>query len=139
MEIPINASLGKRRDGADDGPIIEGGGGSSSRSGADYRKMLDGLFRQVIGERNFNKAYASFTMAARSHVELGMPYKLMFEYQDKLSDHYARLQQPVAPVQNIDQYNKIDQNTGPLKGNVGRQDFTLGKSLNPDSDPQLLE
>ena len=139
MEIPINASLGKSRDEADDGPIIEDGGGSGSRPDADYRKVLDRLFHQVIGYSDFNTAYATLTMGARTLVELGMPCKLMFEYQDKVADHYAKLQQPVAPVQNIDQYNKIDQNTGPLKGNVGRQDFTLGKPLNPDSDPQLLE
>ena len=139
MEIPINASLGNNRDEALAGPITEDGGGSGSRPDAEYRKMLDGLLSQVIGKRDFDNAYASFTMAARSHVELGMPYRLMCEYQDKLADHYARLQRPVAPVQHIDQLNQIEQNTGPLKGNVGRQDFTLGKPLDPDPDPKLLE
>ena len=139
MEIPINASLGNKGDEANLGPIPEECGGSGSRPDAAYREVLDELLNQVIGKRDFDNAYASFTMAARSHVKLGMPVRLMFEYQDKLAARYGKLQEPVPAVQHIDQYNKIDQNTGPLKGNVGRQDFTLGHTPNQDTDPKLIE
>ena len=139
MEIPINASLGNKGDGSTLGPIPEDGGGSGSRPDAVYREVLDELFNQVIGKGDFDNAYASFTIAARSHVKLGMPVRLMFEYQDKLAERYGRLQEPVPAVQHIDQYNKIDRNTGPLQGNVGRQDFTLGHNPNPDTDPKLLK
>lgn len=138
MEIPINASLGNNRDGADVGPITEDGGGSGSHRDAAYREALDELYNQVIGKRDFDNAYASFTMAARSHVKMGMPVRLMLEYLDKLSERYAKLQEPIAPVQNIDQYNSIGNNAGPLKGNVARQDLRLGPQ-NDDSDPKLLE
>ena len=137
MEIPINASLGNKRDGADAGPVAEGGG-FGSHSDADYRKMLDELLNQVVGKSDYDNAYSTFTMAARSHVKMGMPVDLMFEYQDILSARYAKLQEPVAPVQNIDQYNRIDNNTGPLKGNIAKQDLTLGHKNN-DTDPKLIE
>ena len=139
MEIPINASLGNNRDGATAGPIADGGGGSGSRPDAVYREVLDELYNQVIGKPDFNDAYTTFTMAARSHVKMGMPDRLMYEYQDKISARYAKLQEPAIPTQHIDQYNNIGTNTGPLKGNVGRQDLTLGHTPNPDTDPKQLE
>ena len=139
MEIPINASLGNNRDEADTGPITEGGGGSGFRPDAVYREVLDELYNQVIGKSDYDNAYSAFTMAARSHVKMGMPIGLMFEYQDKLAAHYARLQEPVPSVQHIDQYNTIGTNTGTLQGNINRQDIQLGHNLNPDTDPKRLE
>ena len=139
MEIPINASLGNKRDEATTGPIAEDGGGSGSRPDAVYREVLDDLFNQVIGKPDFNDAFTSFTIAARSHVKMGMPDYLMYEYQDKIAARYAKLQDPATTMQHIDQYNNIGTNTGPLKGNVGRQDLTLGHNANPDTDPKLLE
>jgi len=141
MEIPINASLGNKGDGADVGPMPEGGGGGfGSRSEEEYRKMLDEVYGQVIGKRDFDNAYATFTIAARSHVKLGMPARLMYEYQDKLSERYARLQEPVPSVQHIDQNISIaGNNTGPFKGNIGRQDLSLGHPKDDDSTPKLIE
>ena len=140
MEIPINASLGNNRDGADVGPICEGGGGSGSRRDAEYREVLDDLLNQVVGKSDYDNAYASFSMAARSHVKMGMPVHLMFEYQDKLAAIFAKRQEPVAPVQNVEQQIHVaGNNTGPFKGNVGRQDFTLDKKNDKDTDPKLLE
>ena len=141
MEIPINASLGNNRDEADVGPITDGGGGSGSRPDAVYREVLDELFNQVIGKHDFDNAYATFTMAARSHVKLGMPLQLMFEYQDTLSARYAKLQEPVPAVQNIETYqnNTIGTNTGTLQGDINQQDIKLGQSPIPNSDPKLLE
>ena len=103
--------------------------------------MLDELFNQVIGKHDFDNAYATFTMAARSHVKLGMPLRLMFEYQDKLSARYAKLQEPVPAVQNIETYqnNTIGTNTGTLQGDINQQDIKLGQSPIPNSDPKLLE
>ena len=138
MEIPIHASLGNKRDGAADGPVAEGGG-FGSHTEADYRKVLEDLLNQVVGKSNYDNAYSTFTMAARSHVQMGMPVSLMFEYQDKLSERYAKLQEPVAPVQNIGQYqnNTIGTNTGTLQGDINKQDIQLG--TNPDTNPKLIE
>lgn len=141
MEIPINASLGNKRDGADVGPIPEGGGGGfGSRPDAAYREVLDELLSQIAGKSDYDNAYSTFTMAARSHVKMGMPVNLMFEYQDKLAAIYAKRLEPVAPVQNVEQQIHVaGNNTGPFKGNVGRQDFTLDKKNDKDTDPKLLE
>lgn len=140
MEIPIIASPWNKRDGADSGPIPEGGGGGfGSRPDAVYREVLDELLSQVAGKSDYDNAYSTFTMAARSHVQMGMPVKLMFEYQDKLAAIYARRQEPVAPVQHIQQQNHIANNGGPLQGNIARQDLRFGPNPNPDTDPQLIE
>ena len=138
MEIPIHASLGNKRDEADVSPIDEGGG-FGPHSEADYRKVLEDLLNQVVGKSNYDNAYSTFTMAARSHVQMGMPVNLMFEYQDKLSERYAKLQEPVAPVQNISQYqnNTIGTNTGTLQGDINKQDIQVG--TNPDTNPKLIE
>ena len=67
MEIPINASLGNKGDGADVGPIPEvGGGGFGSRPDAAYREVLDNLLSQVAGKSDYDNAYSAFTMAASS-------------------------------------------------------------------------
>ena len=139
MEIPINASLGNNRDGATAGPITDGGGGSGSRPDAVYREVLDDLFNQVIGKPDFNDAYTSFTMAARSHVKMGMPDYLLYEYQDKVCARYAKLQEPAKTLQHIDQYNNIGTNTGTLQGNINKQDIQLGPTPNPNTDPKRLE
>ena len=138
MEIPIHASLGNKRDEADVSPIEEGGG-FGHYSDADYRKVLDDLLNQVVGKSSYDNAYSTFTMAARSHVQMGMPVSLMFEYQDKLSERYAKLQEPVAPVQNIGQYqnNTIGTNTGTLQGDINKQDIQVGST--PDKNPKFIE
>ena len=139
MEIPINASLGNNRDGATAGPITDGGGGSGSRPDAVYREVLDDLFNQVIGKQDFNDAFTTFTMAARSHVKMGMPDYLLYEYQDKVCARYAKLQEPAKTLQHIDQYNNIGTNTGTLQGNINKQDIQLGPTPNPNTDPKRLE
>ena len=140
MEIPINASLGNKGDGADVGPIPEvGGGGFGSRPDAAYREVLDNLLSQVAGKSDYDNAYSAFTMAARSHVQMGMPVNLMFEYQDKLAALYAKRHEPVAPVQHIQQQNHIANNGGPLQGNITKQDLRFDPNPNPDTDPKLLE
>ena len=140
MEIPINASLGNNRDGADSGPIPEGGGGGfGSRPDAEYRKALDDALSQVVGESNFNTAYTTLTISARLLMKLGMPVTLMLEYQDKLADIFAKRQEPAAPVQHIQQQNMIGTNTGTLQGNIGSQNIDLNSNPNPDKAPKLLE
>jgi hypothetical protein len=137
MEIPINASLGDKGDGADVGPIPEGGGGGfGSRPDAAYRKALDDALSQVVGQTDFNIAYTTLTMSARLLMKLGMPATLMLEYQDKLAEIFAKRQEPAAPVQHIQQQNNIANNAAPLQGNIAKQDLRFGP--NPDTDPKLL-
>ena len=141
MEIPLNASLGNNRDGAPAGPNSEGGGGSGSRPDATYREALDDVLRQVKGERDYDRAYTTFSIAARPLLKLGMPVELMLEYQDRLADLFAKRNEPVAPIQTIDQYINIQNSNGPLKGNVSQQQIQLTPpptTPTPD-DPKLLE
>ena len=138
MEIPINASLGNNRDGADAGPIPENGdGGFGSRPDAEYRDALDDILKQVVGKSDFDNAFTTLTISARPLIKLGMPASLMLEYQDKLAAIFAKRQEPVAPVQHIQQQNIIEKNGGPLQGNIGRQDLTLGNKT--DNDTKVIE
>ena len=139
MEIPINTSLGNNRDGADVGPHPDEGGGSGFRPDAMYREELDDALRQVLGNKDYHVAYAEITFVARALLKIGMRVDLMLEYQDKVADAFAKRNEPVAPVTNIDQQNNINTSTGPLKGNVGKQEYTLDKMPGNDQGPKLIE
>ena len=139
MEIPINTSLGNNRDGVDVGPHPEEGGGSGSRRDAMYREALDNALRQVLGNKDYHLAYFEITLVARALLIVGMHVDLMLEYQDKVADAFAKRNEPVAPVINIDQLNKINTSTGPLKGNVAKQEYNLDKMPGNDQGPKLIE
>ncbi len=144
MEIPLNASLVGKCDGAEEVPLGESGGGFGSRDDAMYREALDDLLEQVKGKSDFDNAYASFSMAGRALVKLGMPYQLLMEYQDLVVAHYKKLQEPVAPVthieaQHIQKQNNIGSQVGSVVGDITSQNVDMAKLLNQPTDPKLLE
>lgn len=136
MEISIFTSNYHNSDGSANQSIGDGGGSCSHQD--KFVKALDNALNQVMGEKEYDHAYTMLTVTARALVELGMQVDLMFKYQDMLAERFAHRNAPVAPVQNIDQYNQVGNNTGPFKGNVSTQNMQLGSGPNND-DSNLLD
>lgn len=137
MEISINASLGNNRDGEVVGPVTDEGGSFGSHPEDVYRSAMDDSLKQAMGKQDYDSAYTALTIACRALVKVGMPINLMFEYQDKLSESFAKRHEPVAPVQNIDQMISVGHNNGTLKGNIANQDYQIGgMPVNP-TNPKL--